>query len=232
MGSNLEEFNTNSRPFKIYCNTLSSVDQSNNLIIESSSNNIELKTNNKNVIFNSNTLFNNNVNLNNKDIIGINKITASTIEVNNITGASLAAKNIVGGFVKSSVIGYNPGISGEKGSDSGRSDAYFTYIDVSGGDSSFNDSVYIKKNLNIDGSAIIANDLEVSGNIIASNFYDLSTNFYDLSTNFDASYSTIEFSAINTIDDPGNIGDIKFDISYLYIHVGTMWKRVQLETIT
>ena len=74
MGSNLEEFNTNTRPFKIYCNTLSSIEQNNNLIIESSSNNIELKTNNKDVIFNSNTLFNKNVNMNNKDISGINKI--------------------------------------------------------------------------------------------------------------------------------------------------------------
>jgi hypothetical protein len=42
------------------------------------------------------------------------------------------------GYVKNTNIGYNPIIAGDKGAASGRRGAHFTYIDVSGADSSFN----------------------------------------------------------------------------------------------
>jgi hypothetical protein len=75
----------------------------------------------------------------------------------------LSYTNINGGnYIKNTRIGYNPAIKGDEGSDIGRRDAYFTYIDVNGSDSSFNDSLYVKENLVIGGSAIIGGDLSVN----------------------------------------------------------------------
>jgi len=66
------------------------------------------------------------------------------------------------GYVTNTSIGYNPIIAGDKGAASGRRGAYFTYIDVSGADSSFNNSLYVKQNINVDGSASITSDLSVN----------------------------------------------------------------------
>jgi hypothetical protein len=75
----------------------------------------------------------------------------------------LSYTNINGGnYIKNTRIGYNPAIKDDEGSDIGRRDAYFTYIDVNGSDSSFNDSLYVKENLVIGGSAIIGGDLSVN----------------------------------------------------------------------
>ena len=66
------------------------------------------------------------------------------------------------GYVKNTSIGYNPIIIDDKGAASGRRPAHFTYIDASGAASSFNNSLYVKNNLFVDGSASITNDLSVN----------------------------------------------------------------------
>ena len=66
------------------------------------------------------------------------------------------------GYVKNTSIGYNPIIVGDKGAASGRRPAHFTYIDASGAASSFNNSLYVKSNLFVDGSASITSDLSVN----------------------------------------------------------------------
>ena len=51
---NYENFNSSSKSFRIFCNRLTSNDICNNLILESSNKNIELKvTPNKKIIFNN-----------------------------------------------------------------------------------------------------------------------------------------------------------------------------------
>ena len=66
------------------------------------------------------------------------------------------------GYVTNTSVGYNPIIAGDKGAASGRRGAHFTYIDVSGANSSFNNSLYVKKNIIVDGSASINSDLSVN----------------------------------------------------------------------
>ena len=54
----------------------------------------------------------------------------------------LSYNKLDNGYIKYTKVGYNPIIDGDKGGSSGRRDAYFTYIDVNGSDSSFNNSLF------------------------------------------------------------------------------------------
>ena len=109
------------------------------------------------------------------------------------------------GYVTNTSVGYNPIIAGDKGAVSGRRGAYFTYIDVSGANSSFNNSLYVKNNIIVDGSASINSDLSV--NVISfatmlnklgliNNYINnlVSTSGTEFSNN---SISTIDLSAAN-----------------------------------
>jgi hypothetical protein len=80
----------------------------------------------------------------------------------------------VAGYIKNTKIGYNPIIVGDKGGSSGRRDAYFSYIDVAGSNSHFNDSLYVKKNIVVDEHTSITSDLSVNGISLATMFDKLS----------------------------------------------------------
>ena len=183
--TNYEIFNNSSKSFRIYCDKLTSTNIYNNLILESSNNNIELKVvNNKKIIFKNDVVFNSSMDLNNKPLVGLTTISAESLNINNILSNTnlnidfsnniLSYTNINGGYIKNTQIGYNPNIAGDKGSTSGRRDAYFTYIDVSGADSSFNNSLYVKNNIIVDGSASITSDLSVNAISLASMLTKLS----------------------------------------------------------
>jgi hypothetical protein len=156
------DFNVNQIPYRFFGDKLISTDKSNNLIIESSSNNIELKSNTKNFIFNNNIIFNYGLNLNNIDLSNIRSISAKTLNTNTLflrnkerSQTSIEdAESIENGYIRATTIGNTI---------SGSSNAYFTYINVSGGDSSFNNSVYIKDRLTVNGTTSISNDLIVNG---------------------------------------------------------------------
>ena len=163
------DFNVSHIPFRFFCTRLMSNDLCNNLIIESSSNNIELNSNNKNSSFNNNnTIFNYGINLHGLDLSNIRFISAKTLNIDTLfLNNSQNSQNniedygsIENGYIRATTIGYNPNVSNDI---SGRSNAYFTYINVSGGDSSFNNSVYIKSLLSVNGSTTISNDLIVNG---------------------------------------------------------------------
>jgi hypothetical protein len=83
----------------------------------------------------------------------------------------LSYKNMNNGYVLNTKIGYAPSIINDKGSAIGRRDAYFTYIDISGADSLFNNSLYVKKNISVGGSATIRDDFTVR-NITLNNIYN------------------------------------------------------------
>jgi len=156
------DFNVSHIPFRFFCDRLVSNNIANNLIIESSSNNIELNSNNRNFIFNNNAIFNYGINLQGLDVSNIQSITAKSLNVNTLflknKGRSLTSIEDYGsiddGYIRATIIANDI---------SGRSSAYFTYIDVSGGDSSFNNSAYIKNLLTVNGSTTISNDLFVNG---------------------------------------------------------------------
>jgi len=156
------DFNVNQIPYRFFGDKLISTDKSNNLIIESSSNNIELKSNTKNFIFNNNIIFNYGLNLNDIDLSNIRSITAKTLNTNTLflrnkerSQTSIEdTESIENGYIRATTIGNTI---------SGSSNAYFTYINVSGGDSSFNNSVYIKDKLTVNGTTSISNDLIVNG---------------------------------------------------------------------
>jgi hypothetical protein len=156
------DFNVSHIPFRFFCDRLVSNNITNNLIIESSSNNIELNSNNQNFIFNNNAIFNYGINLQGLDVSNIQSITAKSLNVNTLflknKGRSLTSIEDYGsiddGYIRATTIANDI---------SGRSSAYFTYIDVSGGDSSFNNSAYIKNILTVNGSTTISNDLFVNG---------------------------------------------------------------------
>ena len=88
------------------------------------------------------------------------------IENSNISAAVsynvLSYHNISGGYIKNTPIGYNPQIKDDMGSYIGKRDAYFTFIDVAGGDSFFNDSLYVNENIYIEGQASITYNLTVN----------------------------------------------------------------------
>ena len=83
----------------------------------------------------------------------------------------LSYKNMNSGYVLNTKIGYAPSIINDKGSAIGRRDAYFTYIDISGADSLFNNSLYVKNNISVGGSATIRDDFTVR-NITLNNIYN------------------------------------------------------------
>ena len=87
---------------------------------------------------------------------------------------SYASMDYDDGYIKNTKIGYNPNIPGDKGSSSGRRDAYFRYIDVAGSDSRFNDSLYVKKNITVDGPTRITSDLSVNAIPLSAMFDELS----------------------------------------------------------
>ena len=162
------DFNVNHISYRFYCDKLVSMDLSNNLIIESSNNNIEFKSANQTISFNNNSVFNYGLTLNNRDLSNIINIAGNTLNIDTlfVTDISNSQATIVDynsinyGYIRATTIGYNPSILNDI---SGRSDAYFTYINVSGGDSSFNNSVYIKNILGVSGATTISNDLIVNG---------------------------------------------------------------------
>jgi hypothetical protein len=162
------DFNVNQISYRFYCDKLASLDQCNNLIIESSANNIELKSNNQTIAFNNNSVFNYGLTLNDRDLSNIINITGSILNVDTIFLKDIenSQANIIDsssinyGYIRATTIGYNPTISNDIVA---TSNAYFTYINVSGGDSSFNDSVYIRNILGVSGPTTISNDLIVNG---------------------------------------------------------------------
>lgn len=181
------DFNVSHIPFRFFCTRLVSNDLCNNLIIESSSNNIELNSNNKNIIFNNNnnTIFNYGINLPSLDLSNIGSISAKTLNINTLFLKNIQNSqnniedygSIEDGYIRATTIGYNPdpNVSNDI---SGRSNAYFTYINVSGGDSSFNNSVYIKSLLSVNRSTTISNDLIVNGKSYVT-LYNAINNYID-----------------------------------------------------
>ena len=110
------------------------------------------------------------------------------------------------GYVKNTNIGYNPIIAGDKGAASGRRGAHFTYIDVSGADSSFNNYLYVKTNIIVNSSAALNNSLSVNANSFATMLSQL--NLINNYVNNLVGTSGIEFSnnSISTLDlSAGNI---------------------------
>ena len=162
------DFNVNHISYRFYCDKLTSLDVCNNLIIESSDNNIELKTTDKPISFNNNTIFNYGLTLNNYDLSNIINITGKILNIDTLFVTDIAnsqatitnTNSINNGYIRATPIGYNPASTN---SIIESSNAYFTYINVSGGDSSFNNSVYIKNNLDVSGATTISNDLIVNG---------------------------------------------------------------------
>ena len=162
------DFNVNNIPYRFYCDKLTSLDVCNNLIIESSDNNIELKTTDKPISFNNNSIFNYGLTLNNNDLSNIINITGKILNIDTLFVTDIAnsqatitnTNSINNGYIRATPIGYNPASTN---SIIESSNAYFTYINVSGGDSTFNNSVYIKNILDVSGATTISNDLIVNG---------------------------------------------------------------------
>jgi hypothetical protein len=88
--ANYENFNNSSKSFRIFCDKLSSTNTSNNLILESSYNSIQLKVgNDKRIIFNDPVVFNNSMDLNNKSLRRVTTISAENLILNNIFKSSI-----------------------------------------------------------------------------------------------------------------------------------------------
>ena len=181
------------RRFQIFCDKLTSNNVSRDLIIESSYNSIELSSNT--IIFDGNVDLSM-VTTNHINISNISEIVTTFLRVNTITlpsNVEITYNSVNDGYIKNTHVGYNP----QDGS-IGRSHAYFTHINVSGGDSSFNNSLYINKNLIVDGTLTISNDLLLNG----ANFTSIETSFnlykYALEQNFySAKILTKDVSALN-----------------------------------
>jgi len=185
------------RRFKLYGDKLFSIHASNNLIIETSYNNIDFCSNA--VIFDGHVELNR-VICNNISISNVSEISSNFVYVNNIdlpSNNKLKYNSVNNGYIRNTSIGID-----NTSYTIGRSDAYFTYINVSGGDASFNTNLTINKDLLIDGTLTISNDLLINGNNFASiensfNIYRaaLEQNFYSakIVTN-DLSASAISIS--------------------------------------
>ena len=197
------DFNVNNISYRFYCDKLTSLDVCNNLIIESSDNNIELKSANKTISFNNNSIFNYGLTLNNNDLSNIINITGKilyidTLFVTDIANSQATISNtnsINNGYIRATPIGYNPASTN---SIIESSNAYFTYINVSGGDSTFNNSVYIKNILGVSGATTISNDLIVNGTSYVT-LYNAISNYIanikeELSSN---TILTLDLSATN-----------------------------------
>lgn len=164
-----QNFNVN-RSFNIFCDKLTSNNVGKDLIIESSYNSIDFCGNS--LIFDGEVYFDR-VICNNINISNISEISTKFLRVNSMTlpnEIKILYNSVNDGYILNTRVGIN------SGGIIGRSDAYFTNINVSGGDSSFNNSVYINKNLRVDGILTISNNLLISGNNFAS--IDNSFNIY------------------------------------------------------
>ena len=156
------------RRFQIFCDKLTSNNVSRDLIIESSYNSIDFSS--TRVIFDGHVDLSM-VTTNHINISNISEIETTFLRVNTLTLPSnvrITYNSVNDGYIRNTCVGYNP-VDGSIG----RSDAYFTYINVSGGDSSFNNSLYINKNLHVDGIVTISNDLLIDG----TNFASIETSF-------------------------------------------------------
>ena len=156
------------RRFKIYADKLTSIHANNNLIIESSNHSIDFSCNA--LIFDGQVDLNR-VICNNITITNVSEISTNFVYVNNIylpNNIKLKYNSVNNGYIRNTSIGYSP-----QDNTLGRSDAYFTYINVSGGDSSFNTNLYINKDLIVDGTLTISNDLLING----SNFTSIENSF-------------------------------------------------------
>ena len=154
------------RRFQIFCDKLTSNNVSKDLIIESSYNTIELSSNT--IIFDGHVDLSM-VTCNNINISNISEIVTKFLRVKTISLPSnvrISYNSVNDGYITNTRVGYNS-------EEIGRSDAYFTYINVSGGDSSFNNSLYINKNLIVDGTLTISNNLLING----ANFASIETSF-------------------------------------------------------
>jgi hypothetical protein len=164
-----QNFNVN-RSFNIFCDKLTSNNVGKDLIIESSYNSIDFCGNS--LIFDGEVYFDR-VICKNINISNISEISTKFLRVNSMTlptEVKILYNSVNDGYIINTRVGIN------SGGIIGRSDAYFTNINVSGGDSSFNNSVYINKNLRVDGILTISNNLLISGNNFAS--IDNSFNIY------------------------------------------------------
>jgi hypothetical protein len=156
------------RRFQIFCDKLTSNNVSTDLIIESSYNSIDFSS--------TSVIFDGHVDLSmvttkHINISNISEIETTFLRVNTITLPSnvrITYNSVNDGYIRNTRVGYNP-VDGSIG----RSDAYFTYINVSGGDSSFNNSLYINKNLHVDGIVTISNELLID----ETNFASIETSF-------------------------------------------------------
>jgi hypothetical protein len=156
------------RRFQIFCDKLTSNNVSTDLIIESSYNSIDFSS--TSVIFDGHVDLSR-VTTKHINISNISEIETTFLRVNTITLPSnvrITYNSVNDGYIRNTRVGYNP-INGSIG----RSDAYFTYINVSGGDSSFNNSLYINKNLHVDGIVTISNELLID----ETNFASIETSF-------------------------------------------------------
>jgi hypothetical protein len=156
------------RRFIIFGDKLTSIDTSKNLIIESSYNTIDFSSNI--VIFDGHVDLSRLI-CNNIDFSNVSEISSNFLYVDNInlpTNNKLKYNSVNNGYIGNTRIGINPLTNSI-----GRSDAFFTYINVSGGDSSFNSNVYINNNLRVDGTLTISNDLLING----INFASVETSF-------------------------------------------------------
>ena len=89
--TNYETFNNSSNSFRIFCDKLTSVDVSKNLIIEAPTKNIEIKViDGKKIIFKNDLVFNmgSAIDLNNKPLTGLQTISAESLNLNNIVRIS------------------------------------------------------------------------------------------------------------------------------------------------
>ena len=176
------------RSYKIYCTNLYSNNIVKDLIIESSQNSIEFRSNK--VIFDGLVDFSKAI-YKNIDISGISEISTKFLTINSITIPSemkLLFNSVNNGYIINTSIGIDPN-SGEIG----RRDAYFTYINVSGGVSTFNNSLYIQKNLLVHGTVNITNDISVNG----TSFLSIDTSFNDIKARLLQSFNS---TTIKTID--------------------------------
>jgi hypothetical protein len=184
-------FNVN-RSFNIFCDKLISNNVGKDLIVESSYNTIDFCSNS--LIFDGEVYFNKLI-CNNITISNISEISTKFLRVNSMTlpaDVQILYNSVNDGYIINTRVGIN------SGGIIGRSDAYFTNINVSGGDSSFNNSVYINKNLHVDGILTISNNLLLGGNNFAS--IDNSFNIYKYALEqsfFSNKILTRDVSAIN-----------------------------------
>ena len=190
-------FNNSNESFVIYCDYLSSIDICRNLIIESSYNSVEFSCNN--IIFDgivdfSDAIAFNKAIYNNIDILNISELSTKFLRVNSITippNVLISYNSVNNGYIRNTMVGYD--IDGI-----GRSNAYFTYINVSGEDSNFSDSVYIRNNLNVRGIVNVSNDLIIDGTSFLS--IDNSFNSYKQSIEgnfYSGNILTNDLSAVN-----------------------------------